>query len=65
MAAEAERGQKLDLYLGERDLFGIGFSDNVVFRNEGDSRLFAENSLLHGDRRRTRRRKRFEAPQKQ
>jgi hypothetical protein len=25
---------RLDVYLGERDLFGIGFSDNVVFRKQ-------------------------------
>jgi hypothetical protein len=25
---------RLDFYLGERDLFGIGFSDNVVFREQ-------------------------------
>jgi hypothetical protein len=25
---------RLDFYLGERDLFGIGFSDNVVFRRQ-------------------------------
>ena len=25
---------RLDLYLGERDLFGIGFSDNVIFRKQ-------------------------------
>ena len=25
---------RLDFYLGERDLFGIGFSDNVVFRKQ-------------------------------
>ena len=44
MAAGGRRGQKpappedivmrLDFYLGERDLFGIGFSDNVVFRKQ-------------------------------
>jgi hypothetical protein len=25
---------RLDFFLGERDLFGIGFSDNVVFRKQ-------------------------------
>jgi len=25
---------RLDVYLGERDLFGVGFSDNVVFRKQ-------------------------------
>lgn len=25
---------RLDFYLGERDLFGVGFSDNVVFRKQ-------------------------------
>jgi hypothetical protein len=25
---------RLDFYVGERDLFGIGFSDNVVFRKQ-------------------------------
>lgn len=25
---------RLDFYVGERDLFGVGFSDNVVFRKQ-------------------------------
>ncbi len=25
---------RMDIYLGERDLFGIGFSDNVIFRKQ-------------------------------
>jgi hypothetical protein len=25
---------RVDVYVGERDLFGIGFSDNVVFRKQ-------------------------------
>ena len=25
---------RLDVYVGERDLFGIGFSDNVIFRQQ-------------------------------
>ena len=25
---------RLDFYVGERDLFGLGFSDNVVFRKQ-------------------------------
>ena len=25
---------RLDFYVGERDLFGIGFSDNVIFRKQ-------------------------------
>jgi hypothetical protein len=25
---------RLDIYVGERDLFGIGFSDNVIFRKQ-------------------------------
>jgi hypothetical protein len=34
---------RLDFYLGERDLFGIGFSDNVVFRKQYYARaVFAD-----------------------
>jgi hypothetical protein len=25
---------RLDFYLGERDLYGVGFSDNVIFRKQ-------------------------------
>ena len=25
---------RLDFYVGERDLFGVGFSDNVIFRKQ-------------------------------
>ena len=25
---------RLDFYIGERDLFGVGFSDNVIFRKQ-------------------------------
>ena len=49
---------RLDFYVGERDLFGIGFSDNVVFRKQylpahPDRRsptatLPAEQRELHG-----------------
>lgn len=42
---------RLDFYLGERDIFGIGFSDNVVFRKQYYVRaLFddLEHSKLRG-----------------
>ena len=25
---------RLDIYVGERDVFGVGFSDNVIFRRQ-------------------------------
>jgi hypothetical protein len=25
---------RMDVYIGERDLFGVGFSDNVIFRKQ-------------------------------
>jgi pimeloyl-ACP methyl ester carboxylesterase len=34
---------RLDFYLGERDLFGIGFSDNVVFRKQYYARAVFDN----------------------
>jgi hypothetical protein len=34
---------RLDFYLGERDLFGIGFSDNVVFRKQYYARAVFED----------------------
>src|SRR6185295_5571550 len=33
---------RLDFYVGERDLFGIGFSDNVVFRQQYYLRAFID-----------------------
>jgi pimeloyl-ACP methyl ester carboxylesterase len=33
-APPADIVMRLDVYLGERDLYGIGFSDNVVFRKQ-------------------------------
>lgn len=33
-APPADIVMRLDIYLGERDLYGIGFSDNVVFRKQ-------------------------------
>lgn len=35
---------RLDFYVGERDLFGIGFSDNVVFRKQYYVRTFIDRS---------------------
>jgi hypothetical protein len=32
---------RLDFYLGERDLFGVGFSDNVIFRKQYYIRVVA------------------------
>ena len=32
---------RLDVYVGERDLFGIGFSDNVIFRKQYYLRVVA------------------------
>ncbi|NNN36820.1 hypothetical protein HLK59_42020 [Streptomyces sp. S3(2020)] len=34
---------RLDVYLGERDSFGVGFSDNVVFRKQYYLQLLAED----------------------
>jgi hypothetical protein len=34
---------RLDIYLGERDNFGIGFSDNVVFRKQYYVQAFPGN----------------------
>ena len=36
---------RLDFYIGERDLFGIGFSDNVIFRKQYYVRALLEPSL--------------------
>ena len=36
---------RLDVYVGERDLFGIGFSDNVIFRKQYYVRPFSGNPL--------------------
>ena len=33
---------RLDFYVGERDSFGIGFSDNVIFRKQYYLRALAE-----------------------
>ena len=37
---------RLDFYLGERDLFGIGFSDNVVFRKQYYARAASTTSRI-------------------
>lgn len=37
---------RLDLYVGERDLFGIGFSDNVIFRKQYYLRSIYESGKL-------------------
>jgi hypothetical protein len=46
---------RLDIYVGERDLFGVGFSDNVIFRKQYYIRaLLLEKPLklyLHADER--------------
>lgn len=34
---------RLDVYLGERDSFGVGFSDNVVFRKQYYLQLLADD----------------------
>ena len=34
---------RLDFFLGERDLFGVGFSDNVVFRKQYYARAIFGN----------------------
>lgn len=36
---------RLDFYVGERDLFGIGFSDNVIFRKQYYVRAILEPQL--------------------
>lgn len=36
---------RVDFYVGERDLFGIGFSDNVVFYKQYYVRAIAEPNL--------------------
>jgi hypothetical protein len=36
---------RLDFYVGERDLFGIGFSDNIVFRKQYHLRALLEPQL--------------------
>ncbi|GAB3253285.1 hypothetical protein GCM10027347_12990 [Larkinella harenae] len=36
---------RLDFYVGERDLFGIGFSDNVIFRKQYYIRAMLEDAL--------------------
>ena len=46
-ATPARQGQRrdlvmrLDFYVGERDLFGVGFSDNVIFRKQYYIRVVA------------------------
>lgn len=37
---------RLDFYVGERDLFGLGFSDNVVFRKQYYVRALIERTPL-------------------
>jgi hypothetical protein len=37
---------RLDFYVGERDLFGIGFSDNVVFRKQYYVRVLVDQTPL-------------------
>jgi len=38
---------RLDVYVGERDTYGIGFSDNVVFRKQYYLQLFPESSTVY------------------
>jgi len=43
---------RLDFYLGERDIYGVGFSDNVIFRKQYYVRglLEAPNTIyIHAD----------------
>jgi hypothetical protein len=45
---------RLDVYVGERDLFGVGFSDNVIFRKQYYVRGLLEKPFtmyLHADER--------------
>lgn len=45
---------RLDIYVGERDLFGVGFSDNVIFRKQYYVRALLEKPFtmyLHTDER--------------
>ena len=35
---------RLEFYVGERDLFGIGFSDNVIFRKQYYIRVVASGA---------------------
>jgi pimeloyl-ACP methyl ester carboxylesterase len=45
---------RLDIYVGERDLFGVGFSDNVIFRKQYYVRALLEKPFamyLHADER--------------
>ena len=45
---------RLDVYVGERDLFGVGFSDNVIFRKQYYVRALMEEPFaiyLHADER--------------
>lgn len=45
---------RLDIYVGERDLFGVGFSDNVIFRQQYYARALLEKPFtlyLHADER--------------
>jgi hypothetical protein len=45
---------RLDIYVGERDLFGVGFSDNVIFRKQYYMRALLEKPFtmyLYADER--------------
>lgn len=45
---------RLDIYVGERDLFGVGFSDNVIFRKQYYVRALLQKPFtmyLHADER--------------
>jgi len=39
---------RLDVYVGERDLFGVGFSDNVIFRKQYYVRAIMDSKLSLG-----------------
>lgn len=45
---------RLDVYLGERDIYGVGFSDNVIFRKQYYLRALLNNPFtmyIHADER--------------
>ena len=37
---------RLDVYVGERDTYGVGFSDNVIFRKQYYVRAILDNPLV-------------------
>jgi hypothetical protein len=43
-AASGDIVMRLDFYVGERDLFGLGFSDNVIFRKQYYLRAIPDDS---------------------